>query len=232
MSTLVLIPARAGSKGIPGKNKKMLGAFPLIHYSLVAALKRFSPTDICVSTDDPEIIQYAKDLGIAIPFIRPGTLATDTSTSYDVMLHAVKHYEERGKVYDHLLFLQPTSPFRTQTDFSGVSQLMDEQTEMVVSVMQSDANPYYNLFEEDKNGYLSLSKQSSFTRRQDCPQVYQYNGSFYLIRIKTLKKKPLNQFTRIKKYVMSNYASVDLDTPTDWLWAEFLMQHNFVQYEQ
>jgi N-acylneuraminate cytidylyltransferase len=94
---------------------------------------------------------------------------------------------------------------------------------MVVSVVEPDANPYYNLFEENASGFLQQSKPGQYTRRQDCPKVYQYNGAIYLINANSIKLGPLNKFEKIAKFEMDKVSSVDLDTPLDWYWAEFLL---------
>src|SRR5436189_4720425 len=112
MSALFVIPARAGSKGIPGKNYKLLADKPLIIYSLEVARSLTTDENICVSTDDENIVQLLSDLGYSIPFLRPATLSTDTTSSYDVIMHAISHYESNGHTFDQVVLLQPTSPFR------------------------------------------------------------------------------------------------------------------------
>ena len=89
--------------------------------------------------------------------------------------------------------------------------------------METKANPYFVLFEEDKEGMLVPSKKGNFTRRQDCPKVWQYNGAIYIFRVSSLKKSAPGDFTRIKKYVMNREDSVDIDTPLDWKLAEMML---------
>lgn len=224
MKTLVLIPARAGSKGIPGKNIKELGGKPLIQYSIDAALTNFPAEDILISTDSAEIKAVAEKCGLKVPFLRPEALATDTSSSYDVILHALDFMSEQGKEYDQLVLLQPTSPFRNGQHLKEALALYTHDLEMVVSVKESDENPYYTLFEESGNGFLEHSKKGNFTRRQDCPPVYAYNGAIYIISVSAVRNKPIGQFTKVKKYVMSDITSVDLDTPLDWDLAEIILK--------
>lgn len=95
---------------------------------------------------------------------------------------------------------------------------------MVVSVRESHDNPYFNLFEEGQNGFLIKSKEGGFARRQDCPPVFAYNGAIYVININSLKQQPIYKFRKIRKYVMDEVSSVDLDTPLGWRWAEFLLE--------
>ena len=116
MKTLYVIPARGGSKGIPGKNIKPLCGKPLIAYSIEVARALADDCDICLSTDSQQIADVAKNMGLEVPFMRPDYLATDKSGTYEVLLHAVQFYADKGIHYDTLVLLQPTSPFRTAAD--------------------------------------------------------------------------------------------------------------------
>lgn len=223
MSSLVIIPARGGSKGVPGKNIKILGGKPLIHYAINEALKLFPAENILVSTDSDEIKTVSEECGIKVPFIRPSELATDTSSSYDVILHAVNFAQANGLEFDKVILLQPTSPFRTAKHIQEAMDLYTDNLDMVVSVKESEANPYYSLFEENSDGLLDKSKNGEFTRRQDCPSVYEYNGAVYVINLKSLKENTLSQFQSVKKYVMSETDSLDIDTKLDWIVAETVM---------
>ena len=123
MKTLYLIPARGGSKGIPHKNIRPLCGLPLIGYSINVAREFADDCDICLSTDDPEIAETARKMGLDVPFMRPDSLATDKSGSYEVMLHALDFYHNRGVDYDRLVLLQPTSPMRTADDVRRALEL-------------------------------------------------------------------------------------------------------------
>ena len=112
MNGLYLIPARKGSKGIPHKNRKPLAGIPLIGYSIETALQLTDAENICVSTDDEEIIRIAEGYGLRVPFVRPEALSSDTSGSREVILHALDHYQQAGRQFDAVILLQPTSPFR------------------------------------------------------------------------------------------------------------------------
>jgi CMP-N,N'-diacetyllegionaminic acid synthase len=228
MKFLILIPARGGSKGVPKKNIKELIEKPLIFYSIDVARGVTDDSNICVSTDDTEIIDTIENgRKLKVPFVRPSELATDTATSYDVMLHAINHYENIGIIYDAIILLQPTSPLRLIKHLKeAISLYNSSNVEMVVSVVESKGNPYFNLFEENSSGLLEKSKKANYTRRQDCPKVYEYNGSIYIIDIKSLKKGPVSMFTKIKKYEMEPEYSIDIDTPFDWKIAELLMIEN------
>lgn len=224
MKTLYLITARGGSKGIPGKNIKPLAGKPLIEHTISCALcAGASPDDICVSTDSEEIAAVARNLGLKIPFIRPSELATDSAGSYPVMIHALDFFLNRGVEYDRIILLQPTSPFRLPEDIINAASLWTPETDMVVSVTEAAANPYYDAFETDNDGFLHISKgDGSFTRRQDAPKVWQYNGAVYVISTSSLRKGPFNTFKKIVPYCMPRERSLDLDTPADWMLAEFI----------
>lgn len=224
MNVIVVIPARGGSKGIPGKNRKVLAGKPLIHYSIEAAQEIFSNEQIIVSTDDVEIKSCAEETGISVPFLRPAELATDTSGSYEVLLHAVAFEESRGNIPEVLILLQPTSPFRNSEHINEALKLYNSEIDMVVSVVEAKANPYYNLFEEDTNGFLQKSKAGDYTRRQDCPKVWEYNGAIYIINVRSLKEKSLGSFAKIIKFEMDEFSSHDLDTQFDWMIAETLLK--------
>lgn len=223
MKPLVIIPARGGSKGVPGKNIKLLNGKPLINYTVDAAREVFSDEQICVSTDSIEIKTAVESTGLNVPFIRPAELATDTAGSYGALLHAIDFYEQRGYHPDVIILLQPTSPFRSAKHISEALKLIDDVCEMVVSVRETNANPYYVLKEENEEGWLEKSKPGNFTRRQDCPKVYEVNGAIYIMHTEELKAKPLGKFEKVRKYLMGEYSSMDIDTTLDWQLAEFVL---------
>lgn len=225
---LFVIPARGGSKGIPKKNIKLLDGKPLIVYALEVARKFTSDENICISTDDEEIISVVESYGYDVPFRRPPILASDTAGTYEVLIHAIEFYETKGLSFDTLVLLQPTSPFRNYRHIQEAMELYSTSLDMVVSVKESHANPYLTIVEENEEGLLQKSKPSNFTRRQDAPKVYEYNGAVYVINVQSLKNSPINQFTKVKKYVMDELHSIDLDTPMDWAYCEFLIQNKYV----
>lgn len=223
MKLLAVIPARGGSKGIPGKNIKPLNGKPLIYYTIEAARAVFEDHQIIVSTDEQAIIDVVEKTGLKVPFKRPAELATDEAGSYEVILHAMDWYEKQIAKVDAVVLLQSTSPFRTGQHIKEALDLFDDACDMVVSVAESKANPYYTLMEEGSNGWLTRSKQSAFTRRQDCPPVYELNGAVYVINRESLQLKPIHEMQKIRKYVMPAHLSIDLDTPMDWAYAELIL---------
>lgn len=219
---LIVIPARGGSKGIPHKNIKPLAGKPLLYYSIDVARQITSDNNICISTDDIEIKKIVENYDLKVPFLRPDDLATDTATSNDVLLHAVNFYESRGIFYDVLILLQPTSPLRKVSHVKEALSLYNDNLDMVVSVNKSHSASV--ICSEDKNGFLELSLNKDGLRRQDAPQYYEYNGAIYVINIDKLKKVGLRGFTQIKKYVMDDLSSVDIDSPLDWIIIESILK--------
>lgn len=228
MKCLYLIPARGGSKGIPGKNIKPFLGKPLIGYAIEQALSIASdPADVVVSTDSLEIAQIAKSFGANTPFLRPSSLALDSSGSHGVIIHALDFFKNAGIDYDTVVLLQPTSPLRVSDDIRKALSIYSQNlgADMVVSVKEAEANPYYNAFEADANGYLHLSKgDGSIVRRQDAPIVWQYNGAVYVIKADSVRNYPLSKLPNIIPSPMDAARSVDLDSPSDWRIAEFLYQ--------
>lgn len=224
MKPFFVIPARGGSKGIPGKNIKPLAGKPLIAYSVDVARQLADDCDICVSTDDERIAQTVRDMGLDVPFMRPDYLATDNCGTYEVLLHAVDFYEKLGRNYDTLVLLQPTSPMRTADDVRAAMQAYTPDIDMVVTVTEAASNPYYNCYETDSEGFLHISKgDGKYVRRQDAPKAWEYNGAVYVINIESLKRMPLGKFQRRRMVEMSRERSIDLDTPLDWMVAEAVM---------
>jgi N-acylneuraminate cytidylyltransferase len=230
MKTLVVIPARGGSKGIPHKNIKPLNGKPLICYSIDVARQFTSDEHICVTTDDDKIIKVVEDYGLKVPFKRPYDLATDHCGSNEVIQHAYQFYAQQGVPYDAIMLLQPTSPFRKVEFLKEAVALYDDTIDMVTSVKLSSCNPYYDGFEEDAEGLLRISKgDGTIERRQDVPSVWQQNGSIYVINPKSLMEKGMAHFTRIRKYAMSEFYSVDIDNPFDWKVAELVINDKMLE---
>jgi len=227
---LFIVPARGGSKGIPKKNIKKLSGKPLLHYSLEFSRLFVDDKDICLTTDCLEIIDCAKEINYVAPFLRPLELATDNIGSFDVLKHAIKYYDAIGVLYDIVVLLQPTSPFREKRHLEEALNSFSPDLDMVVSVSESVSNPYFNIYEEDEKGNLKLSKGGvALLRRQDAPPVYEFNGSIYIINANSIRfNNSFKEFKFIKKYLMPRIYSVDIDNLLDWKWAEFLIEKKLV----
>ena len=142
---LFVIPARGGSKGIPGKNIKPMGGIPLICRSIDIARKFVDDKDICVTTDSDEIIDVVRKHGMEVPFKRPNYLATDTASSYDVLIHALNFYKDKGIEYEWMVLLQPTTPFRKEEDILDALNSVYELKEAAEKMSVGNQSRIYNL---------------------------------------------------------------------------------------
>ncbi|MDD2493578.1 MAG: acylneuraminate cytidylyltransferase family protein [Tissierellia bacterium] len=226
MKTLYVIPARGGSKGIPHKNIKHLNGKPLIYYSIDVARQLTTDENICVSTDDDEIIKAVDDYGLNVPFKRPDHLATDSATTNDVIIHALDYYESKGVHYDVVILLQPTSPLRKATQVKEAIDLYNNQLDMIVSVKESKSATV--ICSENEDGYLEFSLNKSGSRRQNISSYYEYNGAIYIINTESLKINNISGLSKKKKYVMDEISSVDVDTPLDWFLVESIINQQKV----
>ncbi len=224
MKVLCIIPARRDSKGIPGKNWKLLNNVPLVGYSIDLANRSTAIDKICISTNSEQVIEIALNrYNVNVPFTRPEELSLDTTSSHDVLIHAIEYYESQGDFYDTILLLQPTSPIRKIEFVNDCIELFKKSDcDMVVSVCETPLNPYYNLYNET-DGFINRSIPSNFKRRQDCPKTYLVNGSIYVISVNSLKKQPLHEMKKVIKYEMPEEFSLDLDTLNDWEKAETIL---------
>ena len=224
-STLFLIPARGGSKGIPHKNIRLLNGKPLIYYTLEVAKEIAPPENICVSTDDEYIINSVSDFGIEIPFVRPAHLATDEATTNDVIIHALNCYKDKGRFFDRVVLLQPTSPLRTAEQIEQAMCLYSDEIDMVVGVKEVRISSVLRV--ETQDGFLEkVFKEEQGIRRQDVKPFYEINGAIYVINTNSLMKKDMSRFQRVKKYIMSEETSMDIDTMDDWNYCEYLLNKN------
>jgi N-acylneuraminate cytidylyltransferase len=222
---LFIIPARGGSKRIPRKNIKLLAGKPLIYYAIETARGITIDDNICLSTDDDEIINCANDFNLKVPFKRPALLSKDTTSTYEVLLHAVNYYESIGRKYKTIVLLQPTSPFCTTKHIIKAFELYNYSIDMVVSVKKSSENIYYNMFKENNQGHLKKVNEECLQLNQN---IYSYNGAIYIINVDSLKENLNLNFNKTVKYVMNEIDSIDIDTYLDWHFAEFLIEKKLV----
>jgi CMP-N,N'-diacetyllegionaminic acid synthase len=224
LSILAIIPARGGSKGIPRKNIKPLMGKPLIGWT-IDAVKQASCIDrIIVSTEDEVIASVACDLGADVPFMRPAEIAADDTPGVAPVLHAIEQLPE----YEWVLLLQPTSPLRSAEDIDGIWQFCQEQgAPSVVSVCEVGKHPYW-MYKCDAAQRLEpfIRGRPDMTRRQDLPAAYALNGALYLARTDWLVERRDFIGPETLGYIMPPERSVDLDTPQDWLWVEFLIEQS------
>lgn len=225
MRILALIPARGGSKRLPGKNIKLLGGKPLINWTIDVAQGIPEICEILVSTDDPEIALVAKAAGANVPWLRPEVLATDQATSVDVALHALDWYEAENGAVDGLLLLQPTSPFRTQVTIKrGIELFKSQSYPSVIGVSPVRDHPMWTF--KMKDGYLVpfVEHHGFGIRSQDLEPALVANGGFYLISPVELRKS--NSFISDEPIplVSESLAEVlDIDTESEFKLAEYFL---------
>ena len=237
MNILVTICARGGSKGIPGKNTRPLNGKPLLHYTFNTA-KQFARefhADIQLSTDDDNIKNSAKQLNYETEYIRPENLSTDNAGKIDTIRHAWKFAENsNNRKYDLVLDLDVTSPLRNLKDLSTSLEIILAHPGALnlFSVNKAARNPYFNMVEEAQNGFVKLVKNgNSYKSRQEAPQVYDMNASFYFFsREFMIGDYPVSITERSLIYVMPHIC-FDLDHPIDFTIMELLITNNLLDFD-
>jgi N-acylneuraminate cytidylyltransferase len=218
---LAIIPARGGSKGLPGKNIRPLRGKPLIGWSLDAAWSSRYVSEIVVSSDDPEILSVAQGLGDHVSLVRPAELARDDSSSIDVVLQVLDTLPD----YDWVVLLQPTSPLRTAADIdAALEQCWATGAPACVSVSVSVDSPWW-MFGINAQGRLHafLPPEQRPMRRQDLPELYSLNGAVYVARVDWLRQTRSFLGEETVAAVMPTERAVDIDTLHDFHLAECLM---------
>ena len=229
MKILAIIPARGGSKGVPGKNIKLLNGKPLLAYTSEIALQSKYLREVIVSTEDEQIIEVAKNLGIGVPFVRPLELAQDNTPTIDVIIHALQWYENQNVLFDAICLLQVTSPFRT-VDFldNAIETFIEKGTDSLVSVQKvpHEYNPHWT-FEVNAAGNLKIAtgENQIISRRQELPTAYHRDGSLYITKTKVLLKEH-SLYGESTAFIESDPESyVNIDTLEDWERAEVMIQN-------
>ena len=217
---LGIIPARGGSKGIPGKNIRVLAGKPLLTYTAAAALGATSLTRTLLSTDDSEIAVIGEAAGLEVPFLRPSELAADSTPMIDVVLHALQWVETEGQAYDAVCVLQPTSPLRTSATIDRcVALLWELNVDTVISVrpVPRELNPHWVYF-ETPDGLLqpSMKDCAEVPCRQQLPAAYHADGSVFLARTKTVISEHTLKGKRMLGAISPEHEAADLDTEEQW----------------
>ena len=228
LKILATICARGGSKGLPGKNIRDIDGIPLIAYTIQQALEAFG--HVIVSTDSREIASISERYGASVPFLRPANLATDQSTKFPVIRHALFEYEKlTGNNYDIVVDLDPTSPLRTIKDIDNcVKLLIEKEASNVITAMKSRRSPYFNLIERYEDGKIDLSKpiSSPITHRQGSPECYDMNASIYVWERDSILNTDTVFLDRTELYIMPEERSIDIDSEIDFRFVEYLIKSN------
>ena len=239
MNILITICARGGSKGIPGKNIKIINGIPLIAYTIKLAIeiKKKYNVVISLSTDDVDIKKTAESFGLNTTYERPFYLATDTAGKINTINDLLLHEEKlANKKFDYILDMDVTSPLRTFEDIINALNILINKPDAksLFSVNPSARNPYFNMVEENKNGFYSLVKtktDSSVMTRQLAPKVYDLNASFYWYRRSFFESGEKSAITDKSLIYEMNHFCFDLDHPVDFLFMEYLLVNNKLDFE-
>lgn len=238
MNILVTICARGGSKGIPGKNIKVLAGKPLIGYSIDVAkafAAKYEGADIALSTDSEEIIRVAAECGLVSDYKRPDYLANDTCGKIDAIKDIVLHQEQtKGKKYDYVLDLDCTSPLRTLQDIEEAFAIINTDANAVnlFSVSEPARSPYFNQVEQKENGYYAQVKQPEdlVLTRQSAPKVYDLNASFYFYKREFFDLGYKGAITDRSLVYLVNHICFDLDHPIDFEIISFLIENKKLDF--
>lgn len=227
MKVLGLITARGGSKGVPGKNIKLLCGKPLLAYTVETALKAEKLTRVILSTEDEEIAEIGRELGVEIPFMRPAELAEDTTPTFPVVKHALLKLQEKGDYFDAVCLLQPTNPLRRAEDIDNCIELLTGSgVDCVVSVLPvpDEYNPKW-VYQMESDGKIKLlcGDKEPIPRRQDLPPAYFREGSIYVTRSETILSGNSLYGEDTMGYQIDSKFSVNIDTESDWQRAENLV---------
>lgn len=230
MKILAVIPARGGSKRLPGKNIRILGGRPLIAWSIEAALNITGIIDVLVSTDDEIIAAVARKYGAMVPWLRPAELASDEATSADACLHALDWYEAEFGAVDGVLLLQPTSPFRgKETVVQGLALFKARGYGCVVAFSPAASHPMWCVRIEDGKTVPFIAGGGFGVRSQDLPPAYAVNGALYLISPAMLRNTKDFVGSVVTPLVMEKpEESIDIDTELDWRYAEAILASGLV----
>lgn len=223
---LGLIPARMGSKGVPGKNMKLLGGTPLIQYTIESARQSELLDTILVSTDCPGIVRFANCFDrITAPFVRPAHLATDHAPMIDVVTHALNYAERNVGYFEYVLLLQPTCPFRKPGMIDDtIRYVVQQQADSLITVRKTPDpfNPFWAYALQNNGLQYAVPDADRPTRRQDLPATYHRDGEIYITRASLIREGEITG-GKLAGWLNDNEFGINIDTPADWAQAETLL---------
>ena len=228
---VAIIPARSGSKGLPGKNVRELCGKALIAWSIEQGLACEYIDKVLVSTDSEEIANIAARHGASIPFLRPKALAGDETSTMDVLLHALDHLSSTGELYDYVVLLEPTSPLRDVADIAGALELLvgSECAESVVGVSKAEAShPSFLFAVQDGLLHPMTGSQPTGLRRQDLKENFYYlEGSIYVSGVPSLRNNKSFYHDATAPWLVERYKAIEIDELSDFIVVEALMNAKF-----
>jgi N-acylneuraminate cytidylyltransferase/CMP-N,N'-diacetyllegionaminic acid synthase len=228
---IAVIPARGGSKGLPGKNIKMLCGKPLIAYTIEAAKKAHGIERVFVTTDSEDIAKVAVKYGAEIPFIRPVELAQDYSLAKDVYIHMIEHLKKEFNFKENkFMVLLPTAPMRNSSHIEEALNLFYEKnadTLISMTLAETPVSWYYLMNEKGIIQNAGFDKSRSMANRQENQKYYIPNGAIYILDYKLLKEMGTYYSDNTYAYIMSKKDSIDIDTEVDFDYAEYLINNEY-----
>lgn len=223
---LGIIPARGGSKGIPGKNIRLLNGKPLIYYTVEAARASELIDRLILTTDSPEIAEIGKSLGVDVPFLRPPELAQDDTPMLPVLEHAIQHVESGGWQPEIIVLLQPTAPLRRGEHIRlAVNMLMESKCDSVISVVEVPRHYVPDFVLKIEEGKLKPFLDAPLaTRRQDARPAFSRDGTIYVFWRDMFFEKHTIYGDDCRPILIPDHESCNLDTMMDWQEAERMLQ--------
>lgn len=214
---LAVVPARGGSKGIPGKNLKVIAGRSLLHRTIDQALAAKTVDEVVVTSDDQEILRHAREIDGVKTLERPGNLAADDTAMWPVVIHAL----DNSSPYDIVVLLQPTSPLRLADDIdSAVSMLEERNANSVMSVCEVATSPYWMFTIGEGDRLQRILPKQQVATRQELPTCFEINGALYIVDSSWFRTSHLFVDDDTLAYVMPRSRSVDIDTVEDLAIAE------------
>lgn len=228
MRVLAIIPARGGSKGLPGKNIRPLCGKPLIGWTIEQAQQSKYIDEIFVSTDSQEIADVAETFGVSVPDLRPAELASDTATSASFVIYTIEKLKSEGKEFDYIILLEPTSPLRTAQDIDSSIEILKTNPEVqsVVGVCKAEcAHPAF-MVRIDSNGILApYLDQMRAVRRQDIGDLYYFEGTVYVSTIDAFLEKESFYHDKTLPYIVPKSRAFEIDDQEDWFIIESIIKN-------
>jgi N-acylneuraminate cytidylyltransferase/CMP-N,N'-diacetyllegionaminic acid synthase len=228
MRRICTVTVRAGSKGVPGKNLRIVAGTPLFGHSVRQAVESRLFDDVVVSSDSAEILELAPQYGATDVVVRPQHLATDTAGKVPAIAHAVLAVEsKRNVVFDTSVDLDATSPLREVSDIIAAVEMFERaDVESLITGTEARRNPYFNLVELQRNGTVAVSKtpDDAVLRRQDAPRSFDMNGSIYVWKRDSLIENPVVFYPSTILYEMPPERSQDIDSEYDFRIVSWLME--------
>jgi CMP-N,N'-diacetyllegionaminic acid synthase len=227
MKVLGLIPARGGSKGVPGKNTRLLCGKPLLQYTVEAALEARLLSRLVLSTESEEIAGVGRSCGLDVPFMRPQELAEDNTPMLPVVQHAVRWMENQGERFDAVCLLQPTNPLRRSEDIDACIELLDTtgaDAVVTIKAVPAEHNPHWVYFQNGSSFLrLSTGEDAPVSRRQDLPPAFHREGSVYVTRRDVLMETNSLYGKKLAGLLVDAESTVNIDSLQDWTRAEELL---------